>query len=116
MSADLPDHPGVRRTRQQLPAKAWIGEPAVRREVALIDVSLSGARISRPDEWTPGCETLTLFLRMADGVAVRIEAGVVREHSDELALRFVGLDAAAAVSLEQWLQQEGRPLQAVGAD
>ena len=113
MSANVPDHPGVRRSRQRLQVEVQLEAGGKRFPGQLLDVSMSGARLRRPEGWSPGGAAVHLELTAAGGSPVSIPARVVREGEQELALRFVELPPGLSDWLGALLEREGRLLQEI---
>ncbi|MCK7593376.1 PilZ domain-containing protein [Pseudomarimonas salicorniae] len=115
MSADVPDHPGVRRSRRRLQAEVYIEAEGRRLPVELLDVSLSGARIRPPADWPPPRGAFRLELHIANEDPVSLPASVVRERAEDIALRFADLGPRLASQLEFLLERDGRLLQEIEA-
>jgi hypothetical protein len=113
MSADVPEHPGVRRSRRRLQAEVYIEAEGRRVPVELVDVSLSGARLKRPRDWDATPAVVELELQAGEGELLRITATVVRDHSEVIALRFVDPGPRIGARLESLLEREGRLVQGI---
>lgn len=113
MGADVSDHPGVRRSRRRLQAEVHIEADGRRLAVELLDVSLSGARLRRPEGWNARHASVQLELRTGKEDPLRVAASVVRERPDEIALRFAELPARLSERLSGMLEREGRLLQEI---
>jgi hypothetical protein len=102
------EHPGVRRSRLAWPSPVRLHDGERSLPAELVDISLTGARIRRPEDWRPA-ERLPLRLELLDPATVplRLAVRVVRESPGELALRFEALGRDDEAALAELLARRG---------
>jgi hypothetical protein len=105
----------VRRSRRRLQAEVYIEASGRRLALELLDVSLSGARLSSPRDWNAQHLRVQLELQVGDAEPLRIAASVVREAAGEIGLRFAELAPRLSERLAAVLERNGRLLQEIEA-
>ena len=101
------DFPPERRRFARIPFEAWvrIRGPDRTWTAALVDVSLKGVLIERPDDW-PGStgRRLSLELETEDGVTICMEATPIHVGEGRVGLRCERIDLDSASHLRRLVE------------
>ena len=75
-------------------------------DTMVIDISLKGALITKPEEWSPDDgQDILLVMKLADSdILMQMQSEVAHEHEDKLGLRFVEIDVDSLSHLRRLLE------------
>lgn len=106
----MAERPGVRRSRMHLDGRARLTAASNEWHGDLIDVSLSGMRVTRPDAFTlPVGHRIHVAIESRGRSLPPIEARIARLGEDDIALAFEVLGLAAETDLRWVMERFGKP-------
>lgn len=101
--------PGVRKSRSTLQAALRISTPVRDWHARVLDISLSGMRVERPDDFGVGVgQPLEVELHCDDLPATRLRARLVRSGEGDIALKFDLVSVPLETELKEMISRFGR--------
>lgn len=78
----------------------------VKLDISVIDLSLKGALITKPPEWSQSnCQGLLLKMRLVDSdVIMQMKCDVAHEHGNSIGLKFVEIDVDSISHLRRLME------------